>query len=285
MTAPLTTLASVEQLDASVANPNTIIIDCRFSLANTSQGETHYNQSRIPGAQYAHLDKHLSSKIIPGVTGRHPLPDADVLASQFRQWGINNDSQIFAYDDKPGAIAARFWWLCRWLGHEACAVLDGGFNAWKSAGKTIESATPATAVAGNFQPTTSLVQVVEKSQVSSNKHCLLDAREAERYRGEHEPIDPVAGHIPGALNAPFMDNVNPDGTFRSIKELQERFDPILTTSQDKLLVHYCGSGVTAAHNMLAMMHAQRDPGALYAGSFSEWVSQNDEQFPVARLVD
>lgn len=289
MQKPFTTLVSVDQLESGLKLPHWVVIDCRFSLADTSQGETHFQQSRIPGAQYAHLDKHLSSPIVKGVTGRHPLPDADTLEAQFKHWGINNDSQIVAYDDKSGATASRLWWLSRWLGHEACAVLDGGFHAWTQAGLALDtdnaSKISADSRSGQFQRSTSLTTVIEKHQVLDPSLCLLDAREAKRYRGEHEPIDAVAGHIPGALNAPFMENVKADGTFLSVGELQQRFDPILARSENKQLVHYCGSGVTAAHNMLAMAHAQRDPGAMYAGSFSEWTSADDEQFPVASLVD
>jgi len=289
MQTPITTLISVDQLNKGLNLSNWVVIDCRFSLADTAQGETHFLQSRIPGAQYAHLDKHLSSPVVAGVTGRHPLPDASVLEAQFRHWGINNDSQIVAYDDKTGAIASRLWWLCRWLGLEACAVLDGGFNAWKQADLAIDTAnaslTAQAPVPGQFKRSAALTRVIEKHQVLDPSLCLLDAREVERYRGEHEPIDRVAGHIPGALNAPFMDNVKADGTFLSVDGLQQRFDSILAQTDNKQLVHYCGSGVTAAHNMLAMAHAQRDPGAMYAGSFSEWVSADDEQFPVANLVD
>jgi len=148
-----TTLVSVDQLNEDLHSPHWVVIDCRFSLADTTQGETHFQQSRIPGAQYAHLDKHLSSPIVPGVTGRHPLPDASELELQFKRWGINNDTQIIAYDDKPGAIASRLWWLSRWLGHEACAVLDGGFNAWKNAGMALDTAdaTTSSQAQGQFQ--------------------------------------------------------------------------------------------------------------------------------------
>lgn len=286
MATGLTTLVSVEELKTQLTNPDWVVIDCRFSLADTSQGENHFAQSRIPGAQYAHLDKHLSSPIIPGSTGRHPLPDRQTLEAQFRQWGISNATQIVAYDDKPGAIAGRLWWLSRWLGHESCAVLNGGLAAWKQANLPLETESPTTRANGSFQSKEALTQVIEKPDVLNKNLCLLDAREAERYRGEKEPIDPVAGHIPGALNAPFMENLNADGTFKSVTELQNRFDPILAKSGDKSLVHYCGSGVTAAHNMLAMAHAQRDPGAMYAGSFSDWVCEPDnDAFPVARLVD
>lgn len=285
MTTTFTTLVSVEQLSAQLSNTQWVVIDCRFSLADTSQGENHFAKSRIPGAQYAHLGKHLSSPVILNVTGRHPLPDLQTLETQFQQWGIGNDTQIVAYDDKAGAMASRLWWLSRWLGHEACAVLNGGFAAWNSANLPLETDAANKPARGEFQRGKPLVHVVEKPNVLDEQSYLLDAREAVRYRGEHEPFDPVAGHIPGAINAPFIDNLNTNGMFKSVSELQNRFDPILKESNGKQLVHYCGSGVTAAHNMLAMTHAQRDPGAMYAGSFSEWVSQSDDdQFPVARLV-
>lgn len=282
-----TTLISAKELhDAQSSNADWVVIDCRFSLMNTSQGEEHYSESRIPGARYAHLDNHLSSPIIPGVTGRHPLPDAAKLARQFAQWGINNNTQIVAYDDKPGAIASRFWWLSRWLGHEACAVLDGGLVAWKANDYALEETTPAAIEPGNFKQGESLMQVVEKQDVLNDEFCLLDAREAERYRGEKEPIDPVAGHIPGALNAPFAENLEKDGRFKSKEALLQRFSKTAELDNNRTLVHYCGSGVTAAHNMLAMVHAGLEPGAMYAGSFSEWVSQqDDEQFPVVRQGD
>ncbi len=277
-----TTLVTVEQLDSIQNSSTCVIIDCRFSLADTNQGEAHFNQSRIPRAQYAHLDKHLSSPIISGVSGRHPLPDVQLLEKQFQLWGINNDTQIIAYDDRSGAIASRFWWLCRWLGHEGCAVLNGGFSAWNTANKPLETDEPISPDRGNFTRGQPLVSVIEKTQVLDSGFCLIDAREAERYRGEHEPIDPVAGHIPGALNAPFMENLDSDGRFLSTNDLQKRFNALLSKIDNKQLVHYCGSGVTAAHNMLAMAHANLDPGALYAGSFSEWVAQESPEFPVAR---
>jgi len=266
-------------------NPQLVVIDCRFSLADTSQGENHFANSRIPGSQYAHLDRDLSSAIIKGETGRHPLPDADELAARFASWGISNQTQIVAYDDKVSAIAGRFWWLSRWLGHDACAVLDGGFAAWQAANFIVETGTATKPNAADFKRQSSLTGYIEKENVLNKQHYLLDAREAERYAGKHEPIDPVAGHIPGAHNAPFLSNVNADGTFKSASELQKRFDPIIAAAKDNTVVHYCGSGVTAAHNMLAMMIAEREPGLMYAGSFSEWVSQNGEQFPVARLDD
>ena len=283
-----TTLINVDELASQLHNPNWVVIDCRFSLADTSQGENHFAISRIPGAQYAHLDKHLSSAIISdntsNNTGRHPLPDKPVLSEQFRQWGINCESQIVAYDDKPGAIASRLWWLSRWLGHEKIAVLNGGWAAWNANEHDIESGAASNPrPPGSFQEKPPLTQVVLKSEVLGPSLCLLDAREAERYNGEQEPIDPVAGHIPGALNAPFLQNISRDGLFKSKDALRERFAPAIAAAGSKQLVHYCGSGVTAAHNMLAMAHAGLEPGSMYAGSFSEWVSQPDaDQYPVVR---
>jgi len=279
-----------EQLAASqTSSQSLVIVDCRFSLADTKQGEGAYQRSRLPGAHYAHLDNDLSSPIIAGATGRHPLPDSDRLTQRFRDWGISNHTQIVAYDDKVGAVASRFWWLSRWLGHTDCAVLDGGFAAWQSAGHEIETSTlPAVkpnTLPGQFKRGVPHAQSVDIDTVAGDTVLLVDAREAERYRGEREPIDPIAGHIPGALNMPFLDNIDPSGCFKSQTALRERFAPLLSQAGDRTLVHYCGSGVTAAHNVLAMTHAGIDNGALYAGSFSEWISRDSEQFPVARQVD
>jgi len=285
MSTALTTLISVDTLAAEMSNPAFTVIDCRFSLADTTQGEAAFARARIPTAQYVHLDRDLSSKIVNGVTGRHPLPDAGELEVRFQQLGINNTSQIVVYDDKAGAIASRFWWLSRWLGHEACAVLDGGFAAWKKAEYALETHPPKAPLPGHFIRRDALIASIEKHDVLDQNNLLLDAREAERFAGEHEPIDPVAGHIPGAVNAPFAQNINVDGTFKSKEALRARFEMLLQNAESRRLVHYCGSGVTAAHNMLAMCVAGLPPGVMYAGSFSEWVSQNDEQYPVARLVD
>lgn len=285
MPSALTTLISAAQLHAEINNPDFLVIDCRFSLADTEQGEAAYAVSRIPGAQYAHLDRDLSGDIVEGLTGRHPLPEKEVLAARFRQLGVSNHSQIVVYDDKAGAIASRFWWLSRWLGHSACAVLDGGFSAWQRAAYPLQSNTPKRCEPGNFEPKQALFNTVDKQRVLDETNYLIDAREAERYKGEHEPIDPVAGHIPGAVNKPFMENLNTDGTFKSKAMLQQRFDSVIAEAASRTLVHYCGSGVTAAHNMLAMCIAERNPGSLFAGSFSEWITGSGEQFPVVRQDD
>ncbi len=294
-----TTLISTRALLSNSNNPDWVILDCRFSLADTSQGENHFAQSRIPGAQYAHLDKHLSGPVIAGKTGRHPLPDKNQLLTQFQRWGISNRTQIVAYDDSHGAMASRLWWLSRWLGHEACAVLDGGFAAWKNAAFELETTAvdqqPSEKPPSNkplpnqqanhaqIQPGTPLVHTIEKDQLISPMHCLLDAREAERYAGEKEPIDAVAGRIPGALNAPFLANLNADHTFKSGAVLHDQYAPVLQAAEGKKLVHYCGSGVTAAHNILAMTHAGLAAGDMYAGSFSEWIADaNFEKYPIEK---
>ncbi len=281
------TLISANDLLANLDKKNWVIVDCRFSLADTAQGEQAYAHSRLPRAQYAHLEIHLSSTIILNVTGRHPVPDKTTLATQFCQWGINDDTQIIAYDDKAGAIAARLWWLCQWLGHKGCAVLEGGFANWKASNLPIETGQCTSPPKGQFVPKESLTKMVMRDDVLNPAYQLIDAREPARYRGEHEPIDPVAGHIPGAINLPFTENLDSEGQFISRSALAQRFDSIANEKDGKSLVHYCGSGVTAAHNMLAMTHAGIDPGALYVGSFSEWItpSTDGEQFPVARQGD
>lgn len=248
-----------------------IIIDCRFSLADPAQGHVQWRDGHIPGACHAHLDDDLSGKVVAGLTGRHPLPDRESLAARFRHWGISHESQVVCYDNDAGAFASRFWWLSRWLGHEACAVLDGGFRAWKNAGEpvTTESSEPT---AGDFTIRDSLVQVIGIDEVARGDHQLVDAREAARFRGEVEPIDPVAGHIPDAINLPFQANLASDGHWLAAGKLQARFQPLLNAAGDKPIAHYCGSGVTAAHNVLAMAHAGLRPGALYAGSWSEWIN-------------
>ncbi len=297
------TLVTAATLNKNL-NSDWVIIDCRFSLADTTQGEKAFAESRIPAARYAHLDRHLSSKIVAGVTGRHPLPDKETLAAQFRAWGIKNNTQLVAYDDKAGAVASRFWWLSRWLGHLPCAVLDGGFAQWQKNGFKIETGdafastelapSKKNASAVEFKVTPALVQSVNRGDVHTQKHeyILIDAREKERFDGDHEPIDAVAGRIPGALNFPFMENLASSGQFKSAAELKKRFAGLVREAQSnkdqhKSVVHYCGSGVTAAHNMLAMAHAGMEPGALYAGSFSEWITPapDGEQYPVAPRDD
>lgn len=280
-----TTLIDVETLDGLRGEPQTIIIDCRFSLADSTQGLEQWRAGHIPAARYAHLEADLSGPVIAGQTGRHPLPERDALAARFRRWGINGDTQLVCYDDAAGAFASRFWWLSRWLGHAACAVLDGGFTAWCDAGKPIDRAAAPTGDPGDFTAAASLVELVGRQAVAGGEALLIDARQAARYRGEVEPIDPVAGHIPGAINLPFEGNLGENGRWLSVADLQARYQPVISRAGGRPLTHYCGSGVTAAHNVLAMTHAGLPAGSLYAGSWSEWITQDAGRSAVARQAD
>jgi thiosulfate/3-mercaptopyruvate sulfurtransferase len=262
------------------ADKSHIVFDCRFSLLDKPAGRRAWETGHIPGARFADLERDLSSPA--GKGGRHPLPDREALAARFRNWGVNNDSRLVCYDQASGALAGRFWWLARWLGHESVRVLDGGLDAWIAAGLPTdrEAVDPA---AGTFQTRAPLTRVVSVAEVAGAdspgaKLKLLDAREAARYRGDQEPIDPVAGHIPGAISAPFSDNLAA-GRFKSRAELRARF-AALGIDPKQEIVSYCGSGVTATHNILALRLAGFPEPALYPGSWSEWIT--DPTRPVAK---
>lgn len=255
------------------------VIDCRASLTDPTAGSTAYAAGHIPGALLADLAIDLSGALIPGVTGRHPLPDAGTLAATFGSWGVDAHTQVVAYDAGNGAYAARTWWLFRWLGHSAVAVLNGGLAAWQAEGYPLRS------VAEHRTPTAfpvreTLTRVVSVAEVIDRRASLdlVDARAEARFRGEVEPIDPVAGHIPGARCLPFEGNLGSDGRFASPELLRRRFEAGLNTAKE--LVCYCGSGVTACHNILAMRYAGLPEATLYAGSFSEWI--RDPARPVER---
>lgn len=271
-----TTLISAADLNQHVGEADWAIIDCRFSLGNTELGRRNYQQGHIPRALYAHLDENLSGPIIPGETGRHPLPQVEVLAETLAKWGIDSDVQVVAYDDMGGAIAARLWWMMRWLGHEQVAVLDGGWQAWQQAGYPTESEIHPRP-SRRFTPQARPAGVKSAAQVLTLRtdptYRLLDARSADRYRGENETLDPIGGHIPGAISAPFAENLGEGGRFRSPAELRARFEELLGDVPPAQTVVYCGSGVTAAHNLLALAHAGLDGASLYAGSWSEWVAK------------
>ena len=221
-----TTLVSSQELAAHLTNPNWVVVDCRFSLADTEQGRSEYQQSHIAGAVYAHLDEDLSGPIIPGQTGRHPLPEVDTFVQTLSNWGISTDTQVVVYDSMNGAIAVRLWWMLRWLGHQAVAVLDGGWPRWQSEGRPtssgIELRHPKI-----FTPQLHPELLVQADEIMRLKtdpaYRLFDSRSADRYRGENETLDPVAGHIPGAVSLPFGDNVGPDGLFLSPEVLESRF--------------------------------------------------------------
>jgi thiosulfate/3-mercaptopyruvate sulfurtransferase len=276
------TLIAAETLHQYLDNANWIIVDCRFSLAETEAGAKAYRHGHIPHARYAHLDKDLSSGITTR-TGRHPLPDFTVLTKKLGDWGIVNHSQVIVYDDAGGAFAGRLWWLLRCLGHENVAVLNGGLQQWQKSGYKITTTLPKIKPA-IFRPYLYPDAWVNALDVQNNlakkSICLIDARTPPRYRGEQEPIDPVAGHIPGALNRPFQLNLDPTGLFLPAARLYDQFKPLIDNKAPEQVVHMCGSGVTACHNVLAMEYAGLKGSKLYAGSWSEWI--RDKNRAIAR---
>jgi len=276
-----TTLVSAATLQKNLDNPNWVIVDCRFSLSDAEAGAYAYRHGHIPDARYAHLDKDLSSAITRN-TGRHPLPDFRLLAKKLGAWGINNNSQVVAYDDAGGAFAGRLWWLLRCLGHEHVAVLDGGIKYWQKLGFPVNTTLPVIKPA-IFRPYVNTACWLNALQVQNGlaqgSICLIDARTPERYCGEQESIDPVAGHIPHALNRAFQLNLDKSGLFLSTEQLRDQFSRLIGDAAPEQVVHTCGSGVTACHNVLAMEHAGLTGSKLYAGSWSEWI--RDKNRPVA----
>jgi thiosulfate/3-mercaptopyruvate sulfurtransferase len=277
-----TTLVSTSDLAVHLGDPNWAIFDCRFSLADAERGRHDYGQSHIPRAIYAHLDEDLAGPIVRGQTGRHPLPEVDVLAKRFSDWGIDARAQVVAYDDIGGSVAARLWWLLRWLGHDAVAILNGGWQQWLKEGRAVTGEIVARAPRA-FTPSPRPGLVVTSDDVAATMHDrrfkLLDARIATRYRGENEPIDPIAGHIPGAINAPFVENLTPDELFRPDDDLRQHYETLLGGTPADRIACYCGSGINAAHTLLALKQIGLGDAKLYAGSWSEWIT--DPTRPIA----
>jgi thiosulfate/3-mercaptopyruvate sulfurtransferase len=277
-----TTLIDTTTLAAHLDDPNWAVIDCRFSLQDTELGRRAHRSSHIPGALYAHLDVDLSSPIISGQTGRHPLPTVEKMAATLSGWGVDEGVQVVVYDDWGGAIAARLWWMLRWLGHEAVAVLDGGWQAWQQAGQPVhsgdESRPPRTFVPA---PRPELIVTIDEVELLRRDPAwrVLDARSADRYRGENETLDPQAGHIPGALSAPYAMNLGSDGLFLAPDALAAHYARLLGGVPAAQAIAHCGSGVTGAHDILAMRHAGLGEAKLFVGSWSLWCSQPDR--PVA----
>jgi thiosulfate/3-mercaptopyruvate sulfurtransferase len=271
-----TTLISAANLaERLAAAPGSVLVfDCRFDLAAPDAGEAAYRAGHLPGAHYLHLDRDLSGAKT-GKNGRHPLPDRVALVETLAEFGLTEGRQVVAYDAQGGMYAARLWWLLRWIGHDSVALLDGGLHAWEAAGQALETDVPAK-TPGDFKPGAPLSVTIDAQAVERNlttrERLLIDARAADRYRGENETLDAVGGHIPGALNRFFKDNLTADGRFKTAHELRETFAALLGATPPDRVVLQCGSGVTACHNALAMEIAGFHGAALYSGSWSEWCS-------------
>jgi thiosulfate/3-mercaptopyruvate sulfurtransferase len=286
---PYTTLISVEQLQTLMASGQPLtVFDCSFDLSSPTAGEQQYAQAHIPGAVYAHLDRDLSDKTGAADAasgGRHPLPSREKFAAWLRSVGFSADHQAVVVDRQGANYCGRLWWMLKWCGHEAVAVLDGGLQAWQAAGGAVASGpdTPQRPT-GGFEPTVPRAKLVTAQQLFDRlghaDQAVLDARATPRFRGEVEPLDPVAGHIPGALNRPFGLNIGVDGRFKPAAQLRQEFDALLAGRDPVSVVHHCGSGVSAIPNLLGMEIAGLGRAALFAGSWSEWC--NTPGLPVAQ---
>lgn len=274
------TVVDADTLAKHLDDPSWVVVDCRFTLTDPHAGRLAYEAAHIPGAVYAHLDEDLSAR--PSTTtGRHPLPDAAILADKLGQLGIDNNMQVVVYDDTFGGMAGRLWWLMRWLGHDAVALLNGGLPAWKRAGHPMQHEMPTVAPA-TFVAHVRHEFVVTADELSAALEAgakLIDARMPERFAGIVEPLDRVAGHIPGAINWPFEDNLDLDGTFMSSEALLAEYRDTLGVSDAREVIMMCGSGVTACHNLVAMEIAGLAGARLYVGSWSDWIT--DSARPVA----
>ncbi|GAA0409304.1 sulfurtransferase [Cocleimonas flava] len=278
-----TNIVSTQTLEDNLDNPDWIIFDCRTSLIDRSLGLKNYQENHIPNAFHCHLEKDLSSEITPE-SGRHPLPDFDALIQKLNAWGIGKNTQVIAYDDASNAYSGRLWWQLRAFGFNNVAVLDGGIQQWIKEGRKLTTEIPAAVPksdADQFNFELDPEAIISTAQVLQNiedkTFTLIDARTPERYRGESEPLDTVAGRVPGAINRAFQLNLDDNGRFLPAAELKAQFDDLLQNENDQL-VNMCGSGVTACHNMLALEIAGITGSKLYVGSWSEWI--RDEKRPV-----
>lgn len=275
------TLVSTEDLASHLDDPHWIVFDCRFTLTDPSAGRRSYEAGHIPGARYADLDADLSAPSGQN-TGRHPLPDPQILAQKLSDWGVGVNRQVVVYDDSFNSIAVRMWWLLRWLGHPGVAVLDGGWPKWLKEKRPTTREAPVLLHALFPQlPEVSQIATADEilRRLSDPEQILIDARPERRFSGEYEPLDPVAGHIPGAINWSFEENLDFDGTFLAPEALRENYLALLRGHAPHQAVHVCGSGVTACHNVLAMEIAGLPGSRLYPGSWSEWIT--DPARPVA----
>lgn len=276
------TLVKVEDLAAHLDDPGWVVCDCRHDLTRYEAGRRDYAQGHIPGARFVHLDEDLSGPKT-GVNGRHPLPHPITLTLRLGALGIDNTKQVVAYDASGGSYAARLWWMLRWVGHTRVAVLDGGWEAWIKARQPV-AAEPARTQPTTFNPNLQPGQVADTAFIARHFSrpdiCILDARSPDRFRGENETLDPVAGHIPGAVSRFFRLNLDEHGRFKPASELKREFAALVGDRPPASVIHQCGSGVTACHNLLAMEIAGLTGSRLYPGSWSEWCS--DSSRPMAK---
>ena len=267
-------LIQSSELRAIINEPTTVIFDCRHELGNAEYGITSYRKGHIPNAIFACMDNDLS-KEPNGTNGRHPLPDPRLLADWLNKCGVTNSTQVVAYDDAGGVYASRLWWLLKWLDHDAVAVLDGGLQNWMAFGGALDSKTTHGLLKGRFEVKLRDICVDAKfilKELNRREMVIIDARANDRFQGRNETIDPVAGHIPGAKNRFFKNNLDQEGKFRDAKELKASFKKIMGATPSHEVIHQCGSGVTACHNLLAMELAGLKNSKLYPGSWSEWIS-------------
>jgi thiosulfate/3-mercaptopyruvate sulfurtransferase len=280
---PFKTLVSPAELALHLDDPHWAVVDARFSLADHELGEQNYRAAHIPGAVYAHLERDLSSPQIAGKTGRHPLPPVEVIARTLGAWGIGDDTQVIVYDDNSGVFAGRLWWMLRWLGHDAAAILDGDFRQWQREGRPVRSGVEHRAPRP-FTPRMRPELVVTAGEIEARLGDptlhLFDARAADRFRGENETLDPLGGHIPGARSAPYAGNLDAEGRMLPPEVLRARFEQLLDGAPVAEAIFYCGSGVSVAHDAIALEHAGLGLPRVYVGSWSDWISTG--QRPVER---
>ena len=276
------TLINAEELAGRLGSPGWVVVDCRFDLADPAAGEAAWRAGHIPGAVFADLDRLLSGPVSPERGGRHPLPDPEALCAGLGRLGIHTDSQVVGYDASAGMLAGRLWWLLRWLGHERVAVLDGGLDAWLRAGYEVTATQPEPAPC-EFRGEAGSMPVLNAEQVAAGiadgSLVVVDVRAAERFRGESEPLDKLAGHVPGAVNLPLGNNLSAAGDFLPPPALSMLYESRLPATDPSALAFMCGSGVSACHSLLALELIGWSGAALYAGSWSDWIS--DPHRPVA----
>ena len=279
------TIINCKDLMLNIDNSDFVVFDCRCDIKNPNYGIETYTEGHIKNSIFVDIDVDLASKKTT-TSGRHPLPDTELLASKLSQWGLSNEKQAVIYDDANGAFASRMWWTLKWLGHEKTAVLDGGIDSWlRQGGKMIADQTSFERSSFDFEinnPLQVLIDEVEDAQYKMDR-LIIDARSKKRYLGIEDPVDPVAGHVPGAISHPFNDNLAKDGTFKEPAELRHIYSKILGDSSPSNVISMCGSGVTACHNILAMEIAGLPGAKLFVGSWSEWITNSNR--PVAKIED